>query len=265
MVSASRIVMFQLVVLAGAAVACGGSNDVATGDDDITQEHSAFTCDLSNGDLTTGNDFKLTLTATSATVAWSDLGTHTGKLGKAAPGDASGSERYLISGLASDDGVTNLVIPAHFRTNSRGTVKIDSSADDAKLPNFFLCHPVDPNTGAPISGRGSAGPAPIAGTKKATCTVEPNQQSDWADTLSIDLSASTMTLKGTDLDGSGPYDPTYKPRTNTSFVRYLVDGLFDEYATDVLVDKDVLAGKTGKLKIEAKGESFEYAYYDCKP
>src|SRR5206468_6550065 len=112
----------------GAMVACSGSASVSTGDDDLTKVHSAFNCNLSSGDLTTGNDFKLTLTANAATVEWSDLGTHKGKRLKPAAGDASGSERYGISGLASDDGVTNLVLPANFRTSSRGTVKTDSSA-----------------------------------------------------------------------------------------------------------------------------------------
>jgi hypothetical protein len=257
--------LFALATV-GAMVACGGSGSVSTGDDDLTKVHTAFTCDLSSGDLTTGNDFKLTLTTNTATVEWSDLGTHKGKLAKPAAGDASGSERYGISGLASDDGVTNLVIPANFRTNSRGTVKIDSSAADSKVPNSFLCHPVDPASGAPISGRGSAGPAPITGTKNVTCKLSANETDEFgSDTFDVVITADSLKLKGGDVDADGPYDATYKPRTNTSMVRYLVSDLFDEYATDVLVSKDVLAGKSGKLKIEAKGESFESAFYDCSP
>src|SRR5262245_53788017 len=75
-------------------VGCG-SDTSATGDDqNATLAHSTFECDLSFGDLTTGDAFKLTLGDQLATVESSDLGKHSGKLAKPAAGDPAGSERY---------------------------------------------------------------------------------------------------------------------------------------------------------------------------
>jgi hypothetical protein len=255
-------------VLVGSLVACAsGSHDGSTGDDqNVTASHDVFTCDLSSGDLTTGNSFKLTLGNGSVTVESSDLGKHTGKLQKNAPSVPSTSERYLISGLA-DDGVTGLVIPKNIKTDSRAMVHIESTSDDNKhSTNDFLCHPVDASTGAPPSGRGSGGGSGVQGTVTASCKIAANQDGSFPDTLDLVLKDENLNVKGGDIDVNGPFDKAFKPKTNTSFVRYLVDDFeAEEASTDALVEKLILSSKPGKLKLEAKNEVFASVLYNCTP
>jgi hypothetical protein len=255
-----------LVVGVGAA-ACGGpSDDAASGTDQaVSASHDVFDCDLSNGDSSDGDKFKLTLGDGVATVEGSDIGKHSGKLGKSTSSDPSGSERYLISGLA-DEGVTSLVVPKNLRTNTRGTVHIESTVDPTHhQTNDFLCHPVDASSAPPSTGRGSGASSPVQATIDMTCELGAKEDSSFPDKLDVVLKGSTLSLKGGDMNDTGPFDTAFKPKTNTSFVRYLVDGLVEENTTDVLVEKPILTGKAGKLKIEAKGEGFETVGYTCSP
>jgi hypothetical protein len=140
-------------------------------------------------------------------------------------------------------------------------VHIDPVTDKkGELPNDFMCHPQAappaPNAG-PASG--------VKGTLSLSCKFSA-EKADWDNAFDIVLTADTLTIKGEATKATGAFDAAYKPKTNTSFVRYTVSSsLFENYSSDVLVEKTVLGGGSGKIKLEATGESFESADYDCSP
>jgi hypothetical protein len=260
-----KTTLISLVALSLAAAACAAnSDDAASGSADISGNtpHDVFECSLSSGDLTDGDNFEITLGKDGITVDLEKYGTVTGKLDPNRAGVPSSSDRYLLSGIPSGQ-VVGLVVPKKLSVDSRAMVHIDRITDKPANAgtNDFLCHPkADPPPAGGASG--------VKGTLSATCKLDTNQNDDdtYGDTLDITLQGDNLTLKSDVLESTtGPFDTTYKPRTNTSYVRYSVDDLFEEYATDVLVEKPVLTGGSGKIKIEAKGETFMSWQYDCQP
>lgn len=259
--------IISLVALSMAAAACAASSDdTASGSADLggNTPHDVFECSLSSGDLTDGDNFEITLGKDGITVELETYGIVTGKLDPNRAGVPSSSDRYLLSGIPSGQ-VVGIILPKKLSVDTRATVHIDRISAKAKPgdTNDFLCHPkveAPPANAPPASG--------VKGTLNASCTLDANVNDDdtYGDTLDITLEGDNLTMKSDVLESTtGPFDTTYKPRTNKSFVRYSVDGLFEEYSTDVLVEKPVLTGGSGKIKIEAKGETFMTWQYDCQP
>ena len=256
--------------MVAATAACGGGGDDASegGGQAVSASasHNVFQCSLSSGSVIAGDDFKLTMGDGTATVESKDLGKHSGKIQKNAPSVPSSSDRYLISGLA-DEGVTGIIIPKNIRTDTRAMVHVEATGDDKKKETIdFLCHP-DDSSDAPHSGRG--GGASNSGVKsklELSCKLFANADESFGDTMDITLTPDDkLSVKSSEVSGEGDFDKGFKPHANVSFVRYLVDGLFDEASTDVLVEKPILAGKGGRIKVEASGETFISSSFDCTP
>jgi hypothetical protein len=251
-----------------AAAACGGGDDSAQGGGQAVSAastHSVFQCSLANGDAQAGDDFKLTMGDGTATVESSDLGKHTGKIQKNPKDVPATSDRYLVSGLA-DEGATSIVIPKAIKTDSRATVHVEITPEKGKKQvDDFLCHP-DDASGAPKSGRGGSSSDKSGVTKKLefTCKVT-GDEAPFGNNLDITLTPDDQLKVTGDEDSSGPFDPGFKPKQNTGFVRYLVPNLFDESSTDILVEKPMLTGKAGKIKLEETGEDFETSTFACTP
>jgi hypothetical protein len=270
-VSTVSTVLGSIMTLA--AVACGGGgDDSAQGGGQAVSAaatHTVFQCSLANGDTQAGDDFKLTLGDGSATVESSDVGKHTGKVQKNPKDVPSTSDRYLVSGLA-DDGVTSIIIPKAIKTDSRATVHVEITAEKGKKQvDDFLCHP-DDASGPPSSGRGGSGAKSGVKTKlQLSCKLAANSDQSFGDEMDITLTPDDnlhVKSAGPDgVDGTGAFDPAFKPKQNTGFVRYLVGGLADESSTDVLVEKPILTGKGGRIKVEASDETFLSTTFNCTP
>jgi hypothetical protein len=85
--------------------------------------------------------------------------------------------------------------------------------------------------------------------------------------LKIDTKAQRATLDG---KVSGPLDPTYRPRSNTNYVRFKADddAQYLRLGTDIqiLVERPLLsASSRGGLKIRGSGDALRTAgaYYSC--
>lgn len=63
----------------------------------------------------------------------------------------------------------------------------------------------------------------------------------------------------------GTLDPTYKPRHNKGYVRYVgFGGFVPEYSTELLVQKKLLRGaEHGYVKIQDRGEGFFPSKFFC--
>lgn len=257
--------VFAIVAVTTAACSGGGDDASEGGGEAVSASHDVFQCTLSSGSLIAGDDFKLTMGDGTATVESSDLGKHSGKIQKNAPSVPSSSDRYLISGLA-DDGVTGIIIPKNIRTDTRAMVHVEATTDDKKKETIdFLCHP-DDSSSAPSSGRGGGGSSGVKSKLELSCKLAANADESFGDTMDITLTPDDkLSVKSSEVSGDGPFDKAFKPHTNTSFVRYLVDGLFDEASTDVLVEKPILTGKGGRIKVEASGETFLSSTFNCTP
>jgi hypothetical protein len=264
---------FLGAILMTMAVACAGGGDDATegGNQAVSAgtSHSAFQCTFSSGLADAGKKYKLTMGDGTATVDSSDLGKHTGKIQKAPKNVPQDSDRFLISGLA-DDGVTGILIPKNIRTVGHTTVGVEIAPEGGQKGQAFFTCVADDASSAPTSGRGGAGSKSGVKTElKLSCTPGPGADGSFGDAMDITLTPDDkLTVKGSGPDGvegDGPFDPAFKPKQNTSFVRYLVGGLFDEASTDVLVEKPILAGKGGRIKLEASGETFVTNTFNCTP
>src|SRR5262249_3623189 len=115
---------------------------------------------------------------------------------------------------------------------------------------------------------GAGGKSGVKTQLELSCKIAAgSDEGNFGDSMDITLTPDDklhVHSEGPDgVDGTGPFDPAFKPKQNVTFVRYLVDGLFDEAATDVLVEKPILAGKGGRIKVEASGEVFETSTFNC--
>jgi len=264
---------FLGAILTTMAVACAGGGDDATegGNQAVSAgtSHNVFQCTFASGLADAGNKFKLTMGDGTATVDSSDLGKHTGKVQKAPKNVPQGSDRFLVSGLA-DDGATSLIIPKNIHTAGHTTVGVEITPEGGQKGQAFFTCVADDASSAPSSGRGGAGSKSGVKTElKLSCKEAPSADESFGDSMDITLTPDDKLQVKSDgpngVEGDGPFDPAFKPKQNTSFVRYLVGGLFDEASTDVLVEKPILAGKGGRIKVEASGETFITNTFNCTP
>jgi hypothetical protein len=247
-------------------MACASSADSSsTGDEQAaTAAHSTFQCTVDpSQDQGALDSFKLTLADGSAKVEASDIGTVSGKLDpKYAPKTSADYVRYLVNGLY-DEGASDLLVEKTLPTSAKGTVKVESKGEGFfSVP--YSCKAIDSDHPAPSSGKGGASTSPVNGTLNLNCSLVPNQGAGFSDPIKVTVDATKMSVDSSDMIGEGPFDSTYRPRANTGYVRYNVSDLIDDYGSDVLIEKTVLAGNQGHLKIEGAGETFVTATYNCQ-
>jgi hypothetical protein len=253
-------------------IACSGSDggSPASGDgQNATSAQTVFACKVdANQDQSFFDAFKLTLVpGKSAVVEASDIPKSSGKLDtKFKPKANTDFDRYLVNGL-TEDGVSDLLVAKDLTKAGHGTVKVEAKGEVFDTANYS-CAAAGAASAPPSSGHGKAAPPEIKGSLRFTCSVQASSSQSFPDKVTIELSAASLSLSSegpNGISGKGPFDPAFKPKNNTSFVRYNLNDLVDEATSDVLVEKPLLEGKAGRLKIEATDDTFTSNTYDCTP
>ena len=121
------------------------------------------------------------------------------------------------------------------------------------------------NTDAPTDDAASSDEAELRGQRHFTCTAQ-YPENGIADELT--LRVSTLTASVTISPGRaqrGKIDPSYVPRTNSSYYRYLVNPS-DADSGYLLVQKSLLSGHPGTLQIRMDyDEGGGTEKFDCTP
>lgn len=105
----------------------------------------------------------------------------------------------------------------------------------------------------------------LRGQRHFTCTAQ-YKDNGIADELTLRVStlSASVTIGGPPVQ-RGKIDPSYEPRTNTGFYRYLVNPT-DADSGYLLVQKSLLSGHPGVLKIRMDSDNGGGSEaYDCTP
>jgi hypothetical protein len=105
----------------------------------------------------------------------------------------------------------------------------------------------------------------LRGQRHFSCTAQ-TADNGVADSLTLRVSTLTATVTIPGATGQrGDLDPSFEPRTNTAYYRYLVN-TSDADAGYLLVQKALLSGHPGTLKVRMDTpESGGTVAFDCTP
>lgn len=106
-----------------------------------------------------------------------------------------------------------------------------------------------------------------AHARTVNCMAFDGDAEDESNTVTLTLNGNKISMKTDATTFEGELDTTYQPRLNKNYVRYTGDYrdlVGEEADVWILVEKSLLKGQSGQIKVQGRGEGFDTTTYRCE-